>query len=126
MSYGNLISIRGIVTKAYPMCQCSVVHDEATGITYDPERLGEAILRHAEAMHAEYEDLYTDAARIVLNDLKEQARLIKFVAGDVFGGPVTMLQHDRSDATYDSVLAWVESFEHRLLGPISVAAQEGA
>ena len=114
MSIGNLIAIRKIVREGFPKCLCSVVQDEYTGMIHDPEKMGEAIIRHAEEMHEQNERLYQDAARIVLDDIKEQARLIS-VAAD-YDGPV--LQHNRSDATYDSVIEWIESLEYRLIGKI--------
>lgn len=112
MSFGNLMSIRTIVREGLPKCLCSVVQDEYTGTIHDPEKMGEAIIRHAENMHEQNERLYRDAARVVLGDIKEQARLMEIANG--YDGPV--LQHSRSDATYDSVTAWVESLEYRLIG----------
>ena len=110
MSIGNLTSIRTIVREGLSRCECSVVLDENTGTIHDPEKMGEAIIRHAEIMQEEYDRLYRDTVRIVFEDIKEQARLIGF-AQDWDG---LVLQHDRSDATYDSVIEWIESLENRL------------
>lgn len=74
MSEGYVISTRILVNKALSRCLCSVVHDEASGLTYDPQEIGQAIIRNAEALEGEITAVIAAATPLIERCLIERMR----------------------------------------------------